>query len=187
MSDGDLLVAFTEGNDAAFAELYQRRRLEVYRYILSLTRGDTDLAHDMFQDTFIKIWEHADTLRDRNNVRGWMFSIARNRCISHFRKSAKLVPFDDDHDDIMDSALPSPDEAMETLEMYTAVDEALASLPDTQRDAMVLREFKGHSYAEIARMTETNIGIVRQRLWRAKQTLRNLLSSRFGDRSGDQQ
>ncbi len=185
MNDGDLLAAFTEGNDKAFAEFYQRRRHEVYRYILSLTRGDTDLAHDMFQDTFIKIYEHAETLRDGSNIRGWICTIARNCCISHFRRSMRQVPFDDDRDDIIDSTLPSPDEALETFEMYTAVDEAIALLPDTQRDALLLREFKGHSYAEIARMTGTNINVVSQRLWRAKQTLRNLLFSRFGNQSGD--
>ena len=182
LTDGELLGSFLGGNERAFAELYKRRHLEIYRFILNFVHGDEDLASDMFQETFIKVHDHAHTLRDRGNVRSWMYTIARNNCINYLKRRKRQVPLDEQHENRRDEDQLTPDQALERSSMHQALDTAIGNLPENQREAVILREFEGMSYAEIAKATHTNIGVIRQRLWRAKQTLRTMLADRFEDR-----
>lgn len=178
-SDGELLAAFRDGDERGFVALYQRRHLEIYRYILRFVHGDEDLASDLFQETFIKIHEHAATLRSGDNVRSWMYAIARNNCLNHLKRQRRQVPLAEQHEQIEDGE--APDELLHRGTLRGELDRAIRELPDNQREAILLREFEGLSYAEIAEATQTNIGIIRQRLWRAKQALRVMLSPYFTD------
>lgn len=181
MDDGALLTAFTNGNEKAFAELYKRRHLEIYRFILNFVHGDEDLASDMFQETFIKVHDNAHTLRDCASVRSWMYTIARNNCLNILKRQRRQTRLDEQQEDHEDEDQLPPDVALERNDMYKALDLAISELPDNQREAVILREFEGLSYAEIAEATATNVGIIRQRLWRAKQSLRTMLADRFDD------
>ena len=178
-SDGELLTLYQNGNAHAFAELYKRRHLEIYRYILHFLRGDADVAADVFQETFIKLHDHAHSLRDIHNVRAWMYTVARNNCLNIIKRNGKLVRMTEQHENREDESTVAPDEALEKSALREALDDAIESLPDNQREAVILREFEGLSYSEIAKATNTNIGIIRQRLWRAKQSLRTALAARF--------
>jgi RNA polymerase sigma-70 factor (ECF subfamily) len=182
MDDGDLLTAFTDGSEKAFAELYRRRHLEIYRFILRYVHGDEDLASDMFQDTFIKVHDYAHTLRDGNTVRSWMYTIARNNCLNALKRQNRQSRLDEEQFDRVDESGLPPDQELERNDMHRALDSAISQLPENQREAVILREFEGLSYAEIAEATRTNIGVIRQRLWRAKQSLRTMLADRFEDR-----
>ena len=180
-SDGELLSAFRLGEEQAFVTLYQRRHLEIYRYILRFVHGDEAVASDLFQETFIKVHEHAGTLREDENVRSWMYTIARNNCLNHLKRQKRQVPLPERFDEMADSGTAAPDETLHRGTLHAALDRAIHELPENQREAILLREFEGLSYAEIAAATNTNIGIIRQRLWRAKQTLRTMLSPFFAD------
>lgn len=179
LPDGALLERFVEGDARAFAELYRRRHLEIYRFILNFLHGDEDMASDIFQETFIKVHDHAHTLRESGTVRSWMYTIARNTCLNALKRQGRQVRLDDQHENLEDPDALLPDAAVERDTLHTALDEAIARLPDNQREAVLLREFEGFSYAEIARATDTNVGVVRQRLWRAKQSLRTMLADLF--------
>lgn len=180
-ADGELLLAFQSGNERAFAELYQRRHLEIYRFILHFLHGDEDMAADMFQETFIKVYKNAHTLRDSNTVRSWMYTIARNSCLNLLKRNGRQVRLNEQHETIVDDDFIAPDEALERSSMHEALDQAIKALPENQREAVILREFEGLSYSEIAEATHTNVGIIRQRLWRAKQSLRTALADRFSE------
>ncbi|MBR9978236.1 MAG: RNA polymerase sigma factor [Bacteroidetes bacterium] len=182
LSDGELLASFLNGNERAFAELYSRRHLEIYRFILNYVHGDEDLASDMFQETFIKVHNHAHTLLERDNVRSWMYTIARNNCLNCLKRLKRQVRLGAQHENGQDEDQLAPDEALDRSAMHQALDRAIQALPANQREAVILREFEGMSYAEIAEATHTNIGVIRQRLWRAKQTLRTVLAERFENR-----
>lgn len=181
LPDGALLERFLEGDAHAFAELYQRRHLEIYRFILNFLHGDEDMASDMFQETFIKVHDHAHTLRESGTVRSWMYTIARNTCLNALKRQGRQVRLTTEYEDIEDDGMLPPDKMFERDSMHAAVDDAIARLPENQREAVLLREFEGFSYAEIAQATDTNVGVVRQRLWRAKQSLRTMLADLFTD------
>ncbi len=182
LSDGALLEQFRQGDPSAFAELYRRRHLEIYRFILHFLHGDQDMASDMFQETFIKVHDHAHSLRDTATVRSWMFTIARNTCLNALKRQGRQVRLDEQHEQHLDDDTLLPDEVLERSTLHDALDEAIQKLPDNQREAVLLREFEGFSYAEIAAATKTNVGVVRQRLWRAKQSLRTMLADLFTER-----
>ncbi len=176
LSDGELLTAFQQGNERAFAVLYQRRHLEIYRYIVQFVHGDEAVASDIFQDTFIKIHEHAHTVRDENTIRSWMYTIARNTSLNHLKRQKRQIRLEDTHEALMDADSLPPDQQLDQNTIHAKLDEAIQLLPDNQREAVLLREFEGLSYADIADATNTNVGIIRQRLWRAKQSLRTMLA-----------
>ncbi|MDT8324272.1 MAG: sigma-70 family RNA polymerase sigma factor [Bacteroidota bacterium] len=181
LSDGAVLERFVQGDARAFAELYRRRHLEIYRFILNFLHGDEDMAADIFQETFIKVHDNAHTLRESGTVRSWMYTIARNTCLNILKRQGRQVRLDEQHENMEDSDALLPDEIYERDTLHAALDEAITQLPDNQREAVLLREFEGFSYAEIAQATDTNVGVVRQRLWRAKQSLRTMLADLFTD------
>jgi len=182
LDDGELIRAFVHGDQQAFAELYRRRHLELYRFIHTFVHGDQDLASDMFQETFIKIHDNAHTLRDGTTVRSWMYTIARNNCLNHIKRHRRQTRLDETHENREDENQLLPDAALERNEMHRALDRAISRLPENQREAVILREFEGLSYQEIADATQSNVGVIRQRLWRAKQSLRTMLADRSEDR-----
>lgn len=181
LSDGSLLTAFQQGDVRAFVALYQRRHLEIYRYILQFMHGDEEMAFDIFQDTFIKIHGNAQSLRDEHNVRAWMYAIARNNCLNETKRGHRHVALSEQHEALDAGDQLLPDALLHHDELSHRLDEAIRLLPANQREAVILREYEGFSYAEIADATRTSVGVIRQRLFRAKQSLRAMLAPFFED------
>jgi RNA polymerase sigma-70 factor (ECF subfamily) len=175
-TDGELLKRFQQGDEQAFAELYQRRGQDLYRFILRFVRGDTAVAADVFQDTFVTIYEQAAMVRDSEAARAWIYTIARFNCLAALKRSKRQIPLSAEHENIMDTQTPLPDAETNQIILNAQLEQVVHMLPPNQREAVILHDFEGLSYAEVAEVTGTNIGIVRQRLWRAKQTLRIALA-----------
>jgi RNA polymerase sigma-70 factor (ECF subfamily) len=185
-SDHELLLAATASGsekepasprlrDEAFAELYRRHKSEIYSYCLRMMGRDEALASDLFQDVFIRAYERAAQFRSGTNVRGWLYTIARNLCLNAMRSrqpvdSIELHPMLANVDR---SLAPEYDEAQHFLR--DRIERAVAELPTEYREAFVLREFDGFSYANIAEMTGTSLSVTKVRIWRAKERLRTLL------------
>lgn len=174
-ADHELIAEFQKGEERGFVALYVRRQAEVYTFCLRLAAGDRDLASDVFQDTWIKVYRKAHTFREGTNVLGWMYTIARTTFLNH-RRQRTNVSLDDEH-----AVLVSTDRSMhpeyptEQATLKLRVEEAIATLPLELRDPFILREFDGFSYVEIAEQLSITHGAVRQRIYRAKQALRELL------------
>jgi RNA polymerase sigma-70 factor (ECF subfamily) len=175
-TDGELLKRFQQGDEQAFAELYQRRGQNLYRFILRFVRGDTALAADVFQDTFITVYEQAGMVRNPDAVRAWIYTIARCNCLAKLKHGNRQIPLTAEHNEIIDTQTPLPDAETHQLLLNAQLEHVVHMLPPNQREAVILHDFEGLSYAEVAEVTGTNIGVVRQRLWRAKQSLRIALA-----------
>ena len=161
--------------DRAFAELYRRHKSEIYTYCLRMMNRDREAASDLFQEVFIRAYEKAAQFRSGSNVRGWLYTIARNLCLNAHRgkrptDSIELFPSLASHDR---SLAPEYDEEQHFLR--DRLETAIAELPAEFREAFVLREFDGFSYAEIAEMTGTTLPMTKVRIYRAKERLRTLL------------
>ncbi|MAT40608.1 MAG: hypothetical protein CL946_13505 [Ectothiorhodospiraceae bacterium] len=181
VSDFDLLQEFQNGNEQAYVKLYQRRKLDIYRYALRLLSGDEDKASDAFQDAFMRVYENANSFTHGTNVRGWMMMITRNICLNMIRDSKKNAAIDD-FDTIpgKDRNL-DPEVIGERKSIREALDAAISGLPEDLREAIVLREFEGLPYNEISKMSGASPGTIRQRIWRAKQRIRKELWPYFKD------
>jgi RNA polymerase sigma-70 factor (ECF subfamily) len=183
VTDDELLARFQQGDEEGYVELYLRRQAEVYSFALRLAGGDRDLASDLFQETFIKVYRKAHTFRavvskdgqSGTNVLGWLYTIVRTTYLNHKRRRA-LVGLDD-----IATELPSTDRSLdpeyreEQSTLRERVEAAIASLSIEIREPFVLREFDGLSYQEISDQLRITLGAVRQRIYRAKLAMREQL------------
>ncbi|MDP4243991.1 MAG: sigma-70 family RNA polymerase sigma factor [Bacteroidota bacterium] len=173
--DHELLQRFSQGNEEAYVELYLRRQAEVYTFCLRLAGGDRDLASDLFQETFIKVFRKAHTFREGTNVLGWLYTIVRTTYLNHKRKRA-LVGIDDSHEELQSTDRSMhPEYREEQATLKERVERAISNLPVEIRDPFILREFDGFSYQEISEQLHLTLGGVRQRIYRAKLAMREEL------------
>ena len=175
MNDVELLQAFQLGDERAFAELYTRRKREVYTFCVRMLAGDRDLASDAFQETFIKVYEKAQSFRSGSNVMGWLYMIARNTCLNLHRAKRPNEQLDDQHMLVSSDRSLAPEFGEEQHYLRQVLEDAIALLPAEFREPFILREFDGFAYGEIAAMTGTSLATTKVRIYRAKQRLRELM------------
>jgi RNA polymerase sigma factor (sigma-70 family) len=145
-------------------KLFTAHAPALYRYLLRLT-GDSDLAADCVQDTFVRLLDRG---HGRDVERAWLFTVATNLAIQARRTSsrrARLLDGAGDRGPIGDNR-PSPLEHIEALERHQQAVRALASLSDKERTAVLMRE-EGFSHKEIADAVGTTTGSVGTLLARA--------------------
>ncbi|MHB8391535.1 MAG: RNA polymerase sigma factor [Acidobacteriaceae bacterium] len=172
--DHELLERFQQGNEDCYVELYLRRQAEVFTFALRLAGGDRDLASDVFQETFIKVYRKAHTFREGTNVLGWLYTIVRTTYLNHRRQRA-LVGLEDASDIASRDRRLSPEFREEQSTLRERVERAILQLPIELREPFVLRECDGLSYQEIAEQLHVTHGAVRQRIYRAKLAMRETL------------
>jgi len=149
----------------------------LYRYLNRLS-GDPALASDLAQDTFIRLFQRGDM---PDNVRGWLVAVARNLYRDERRRTTRRRRLLDARapDSTLGDAPPAPDEQLLSDERRLAVRQALAELPERDRELLLLRH-EGFSYHDLAvtlDLTESSVGTL---LARAKTAFRGAL-----DRRGD--
>jgi RNA polymerase sigma-70 factor (ECF subfamily) len=144
------------------AEVFERHRAALRRYVRSAT-GSGDLAEELTQEVFLRVVRSGASYEPRGTERAWLFSIARNLVVDHFRRRT------DERPSLVDVAQP----AMQMLRYSIA--EAIGRLPESEREVFLLCEVAGLSYAEIAEATGSSVPAVRSALYRARMTLRALV------------
>ena len=134
-----------------------------YNFARWLIGNDHD-AEDIVQESFLKAFAAADDFRG-HDPRPWLLAIVRNTTLNLMRKrrSERSVPWRDE--------LPEPVDSGMNPERRLQIQKAIASLPEDYRETLVLREFEGLSYKEIAAVTKTPVGTVMSRLSRARALL----------------
>lgn len=146
--------------------VFARHQRDIYRYVLRMT-GRPDVADDLRQEVFLRV-VHA--LRNGGSVgheRGWVFSIARNLVIDRKRDWLRLAT-------PLDAVVEPSRNATQALAF--GLDEALATLPDDDREVFLMKEVAGLRYDEIAATCGCTVDSVRSRLFRTRSQLRRLLA-----------
>ena len=156
---------------ALFAEYHD----PIYRYILSMVRDDSE-AEDLTQDTFLRAYEHQDSLRDWNAVRGWLYRIATHACLDRFRqRKAQGSIENEDKIASVPSSLPSALEIAERVETSACVQNCLDFLSDRYRAVILLHEAHSLTTTEIAETLGESEGAIKIRLHRARLRLRKIM------------
>ncbi len=159
---------------AAFDEIYTRYSPAVYRYALRVL-GNQQLAEDLLHETFMLLHRSAARERTMTNLEAFIIRIARNLCLN-VKKSAAYATVA-----LEDIEIPARDVGYERKELERLMATALEALPDDYREALVLREYNGLSYDDIARVVGASVATVRIRIFRAKRKLRQILSPYVAD------
>lgn len=174
ISDELLLTRAGNGEQAAFLELYERHRQPVFRFAYRLL-GSLELAEDITHDCFVSLIRKPENFRaERGSLRTYLFAAARNLALKHFRGSGREATLDSLEDET-DYVTAQPLGRLLSEELSTQVREAVLALPPLQREALVLFEYEGLSLNEIAEVTESEVGAVKGRLFRARERLKTAL------------
>ncbi|HVP89341.1 MAG TPA: RNA polymerase sigma factor [Casimicrobiaceae bacterium] len=177
-SDEELMLAYAAGDAAAFDMLYARHKGGVYRYLARQCR-QSGVADELFQDVWMNLIRARASYAPTAKFTTWLYRLAHNRMIDHFRASGHLtlVSSDDEaHEDAV-MALPAarasePEPRAENRELGERLRAALAALPPAQREAFLLQQEAGMSLAEIAALTGVGAETVKSRLRYALSKLR---------------
>lgn len=162
------------GDQTAWEQIVRQHWRKVFNIAYKFT-GKHDEAEDLTQDVFLKIFKSLDTFDRRANFQTWLVSVSRNLCIDHYRsvrKERETIDRDVDAGDLSPVAQTvSPIAALEHRDRVVLLRAALAKLPETLRDAVMLRDIHELSYQEIAERQNLPEGTVKSRINRGRTEL----------------
>jgi len=165
VDDAILVEAAQEGDTDAFEALVRRHRNAVYRVALRMLGSPAD-AQDVTQETFTRAWRALRSFRRESSVNTWLYRIVTRRCLDVI---AARTPAAEDLATLELRARESgPAESVERGERLRAVTVAISRLPGDQRAALVLREFEGLSYQQLAGVLGITVPAVKGRIHRAR-------------------
>ena len=171
--DSELIKKAKKGSHGAFNILMNKYYPRVYASIFSFIKSKED-SEDLSQQTFIKVWQQLDTFRGDSAFFTWVYRIAINLAknfvtSSGFKKQKINTSIQEAEIDI--SSFDDIESAVIHNESLEEISYFIDSLPESLKTAFVLRESEGKSYEEIAAITETPIGTVRSRIFRARESI----------------
>ena len=177
VSEKKIIEKVLGGDANTFEELVLRYEKTVYNLALRMV-GDRDDAFDMTQEAFIKAYGSLSSFRGDSKFSVWIYRITTNVCLDFLRSKSRkqqvsLTVSDDDEDAQLDIPDPKADPEQQLIKKISmqSVEEGLKTLPDKQRQILVMRELGGMSYAEIGKALSIEEGTVKSRIFRARKRL----------------
>jgi RNA polymerase sigma-70 factor, ECF subfamily len=179
LSDEALVTAHLDGRPGAFQELFHRYRDRLVHFITRKT-GDPDRAQDLVQEAFIRVTRHLHRFDTSKKFSTWVYTIASNLSKNELRNRSRspLVLFqkltsnwdEEDRPLQFEDVSMRPDDLYRKRHLRQLVEETVAELPEHHQLVFRLRELEGKSYEEIAEITGVNLGTVKSRLHRARNS-----------------
>ncbi|MBK7104053.1 MAG: sigma-70 family RNA polymerase sigma factor [Ignavibacteriae bacterium] len=169
--DFPIIEKFKQGDERAFTELIQKHKDKV-RNLVFLTLGDVDYVDDISQDVFINVYHKLKEFRFESKFTTWLYRITVNKCRDYLRKKkvrSIFVPIDDN--DYEKRGKTDND----NFDLQKIVQKAILKLPDKLKTPLILRDIDGYSYQEIAEKLECEVGTIKSRIFRARETLKIIL------------
>ncbi|MEO5916283.1 MAG: sigma-70 family RNA polymerase sigma factor [Luteolibacter sp.] len=179
--DFALMERIGEGDHAAFRSLVERHQNAVIGTVAKML-GNASESEDIAQQVFLRIWKNAKRYRPDAKFTTYLYTITRNLVFNETRrKSRKKEVSSDEREENSNNLIEAspdrqPDAELLQSELQRAVDDAIASLPEAQRMAVVLRRYEQLSYEEIADVLKLSVSAVKSLLFRARTSLREALS-----------
>lgn len=166
LDDSILVRAAQTGDVDAFEELVRRHQASVYRVALRILGSSAD-AQDAVQETFIRAWRALPHFRRDSTISTWLYRIVTRRALNRIaaRRTTETL------DEVELEAGADPADSAERRGRLSAVTDAIANLPSEQRAALVLREFEGLSYQEVADILGAGLPAIKTRIHRARLTV----------------
>jgi RNA polymerase sigma-70 factor (ECF subfamily) len=183
LDDRALVARILEGDRDRFTELVRRYEKRVVNYVYRITHRYEE-AHDLAQEIFVKVYLALDRYDSKYQFSTWLFRIAQNAAIDVLRKKTisevpLARPSEDEPQKEREFADPgvSPYRALKNKQLAAAIDKAVQNLPSDYRELIQLRHFAELSYEEIATMKKLPLGTVKNKLFRARNLLKEQLDT----------
>ena len=185
LDDSGGVAAFLAGDRRAFTELVERYQNRLLNFVYRTT-GDRERAEDLVQETFIRVYRHLHRFDQSKKFSTWVYTIASNLAKNELRNRSRnpLVLFQMFRRSDESESRPlewedntyRPDDLFRKRHLKGLVDAAVDRLPEHHRTVFVLREMEGKTYEEIADITGANLGTVKSRLNRARNSFAQLIA-----------
>lgn len=176
LTDEELMRRFRRGQSEAFGQLVRRYERELYGYLRRYV-GDSTLAEDVFQNTFLQVYLRSSQYDSTKPLRPWLYTIATHQAIDAMRRNGRhqAVRLDEAHADngegglvglleLLESPGPAPLEAVTAQERREKIRATVDGLPDLLRQVLLLAYYQGLKYREIADILNVPVGTVKSRL-----------------------
>lgn len=176
-----LMVRIARGDEEAFRVIVEKHQHAVIGTIMKMTNHSAD-SEDLAQQVFLRLWKSAKRYRATAKFTTFLFTITRNLVFNATRQKTRRKEHslneqeDDWHQSVADPQTSSrPDHSLANAELRQVIDEAIAGLPETQRLALILRRYEDMPYEDIAKVLKLSVSAVKSHLFRARNTLKELL------------
>lgn len=183
LTDGELIVDAVSGQTESFEELVRRYQRPITGYVFRML-GDYESSLDVTQEVFIKVYNSLHKYSPEYKFSTWLYRIAHNAAIDHMRRnpispqSLEAENSDGTYQIQVESSRPSPEQDRERSEWRKEIDAVVKCLPPSYRDLILLRHSRDLSYDEIAEVTGLPLGTVKNRLFRAREMMREMFIER---------
>ena len=186
-TDQELVAAAQKGSEKAYRELLERYQRPVFSLIYRMLR-DREQSEDLAQETFVRVFNNIDRYDPAYKFSSWIFKIATNLTIDHIRKKeVPTVSIDGSRyavtaDEIeastitVESGDENPEELLVARELGNQIEEAIGTLREEYRTAILLRHVEGYEYQDIADIMGVPLGTVKTFIHRARNELRGKLA-----------
>lgn len=173
------MLEVRNGAGETLGVLFDRYQTPLYNFYSKLT-GDRTLSEDLVQEVFLRILKYRQSYQPGTPFRAWIYQIARNARVDHYRKTPKHITFEPE----MAPAVKPKDTAQENQET-DLLHKALMQMPEEKREILLLSRFQELKYEEIAELLGCELGTVKTRIHRAIQELRQVYRQMESGGSGN--
>ena len=184
MDEQSLRQELTCGNPAAFEQLVESHQRRVVNTCYGFVHNKED-AEDIAQEVFLEVYKSIDSFRQDAEISTWIYRISVSKSLDFIRKQKRKKRFghlktlfgsqQEQIEQIVDPAADTPHEHLEAQERANILRQAVDSLPENQRIAIVLNKYEGFSYQEISDIMGTSVSSIESLLHRAKKKLQKKL------------
>ncbi len=176
-TDQDLVANAVSGAEGSFEELVRRYQRPISAYVYRMV-GDYEAALDLTQEIFIKVYGSLRRYRAEFKFSTWIYKIAHNSAVDHLRRNTTreqsiINGAEGDHFELpLESGQPSPEQESERKERRGEIESVVRTLPANYRELIILRHSQDLTYEEIVEVTGLPLGTVKNRLFRAREMMR---------------
>jgi RNA polymerase sigma-70 factor (ECF subfamily) len=176
-TDRTLVANAVSGADGSFEELVRRYQRPISAYVYRMI-GDYESALDLTQEIFIKVYSSLRRYRPEFKFSTWIYKIAHNSSVDHLRRNSTreqslINGTESDNFELpIESGRPSPEQESERKERRSEIEAVVKTLPANYRELIILRHSQDLTYEEIVEVTGLPLGTVKNRLFRAREMMR---------------
>ncbi len=183
LTDGELISAAIRGREDGFEEIVKRYQRPITGYIYRML-NNYDASLDVTQEVFIKVYNSLERYSAEYKFSTWIYRIAHNAAIDYMRRnsvnqqSIETENADGTYQLQIESSQPNPEQERERSEWRKEIETVVKCLPQVYRELILLRHAQDLSYDEIAEVTNLPLGTVKNRLFRAREMMREIFVER---------
>lgn len=176
--DQMLIHLIAQEDTLAFSELYNRYKDKLYSFAMEM-QDSPEKASDLVHDVFLKIWEQRSSLENKEIFSGYLYTMVRNFCIDHFRKSARESAINRKLAETGKENFETPESDLLYRDLQNKVQQAINNLPPRQKEIYILHREERLKYNEIAQKLNLSVSTVENHFSRAMVSIRIFLGSEY--------